>query len=67
MQKGYNKELSEETDEKAGNDWYDTLEVYSVHIGIAENGKLFAEISIGDDFVFDPILDIKMEERKIIK
>ena len=43
--KFYNKELSEETDEKADNDWYDTLEVYSVNIGIAVNGKLFAEIS----------------------
>ena len=63
--KFYNKELSEETDEKADNDWYDTLEVYSVNIGIAENGKLFAEISVGDDFASDHILDIEIEEQKI--
>lgn len=63
--KFYNKELAEETDEKADTDWYNTLEIYSLNIGVAVDGKLFAEISVGDDFVSDHILDIEIEEQKI--
>ena len=65
--KFYNKELADETDEKADKDWYDTLEIYSLNVGVAVNGKLFAEISAGDDFASDHILDIEIEENKIIE
>lgn len=62
----YNKELSEDTEEVANDDWYDTLEILSINIGVAVNGNLFAEISAGDDFASDHILDIEIEENKII-
>lgn len=65
--KFYNEELAEETGETANADWYDTLEVYSLNIGVAVDGKLFAEISAGDDFVSDHILDVEIEENKIIE
>ena len=52
---------------KADKDWYDTLEIYSLNVGVAVTGKLFAEISAGDDFASDHILDIEIEENKIIE
>lgn len=61
----YNLELSEHIDEIANEDWYDTLEVFSVRIIVGQNGKLFAEISGGDQFMSDHILDIETEEQKI--
>ena len=61
----YNNELSEVTEETANNNWYDTLEILSVNIGVAVNGNLFAEISAGDDFAPDHILDIEMDEQKV--
>ncbi len=63
--KFYNQEFSEETKERADKDWYDTLEVYSINVGVAVKGNLFAEISTGDNFVPDHILDIGIEEQKI--
>ena len=61
----YNRELSEDTEEVANDDWYDTLEILSINIGVAVNGNLFAEISAGDDFASDHILDIEIDEQKI--
>lgn len=61
----YNRNLSEDTEEVANDDWYDTLEILSVNIGVAVNGNLFAEISAGDDFASDHILDIEIDEQKI--
>lgn len=62
----YNKTFSAETDAKAGQDWYDTLEVYGIHIGIAADGHLFAEVAVGDVFVSDHILDIEIDDQKIM-
>lgn len=62
----YNSELSEDMDEIANEDWYDTLEIFSARIIVGENGKLFAEVSVGDEFMSDHILDIETEEMKII-
>lgn len=61
----YNGELSEYTKEVANDDWYDTLEILSTHIGVTVNGNLFAEISAGDDFAPDHILDIEIDEQEI--
>lgn len=61
----YNLKLSEHTQETADEDWYDTLEVFNTRIIVGQNGKLFAEISVGDDFMSDHILDIEIEEKQI--
>jgi len=63
--KFYNSELNEQTEETANEDWFDTLEIFSVRIIIGQNGKLFSEISAGDEFMSDHILDIETEEQKI--
>ena len=61
----YNNELSEDSGEVANNDWYDTLEIYSARIIVGQNGNLYAEISGGDDFSQDHILDIEIENETI--
>ena len=61
----YNSELNEHTDETADEDWFDTLEIFSARIIVGKNEKLFAEISGGDEFMSDHILDIETEEQKI--
>jgi hypothetical protein len=54
-----------ETEEKADNEWYEELEIYSVLITINKEGKIFAEIACGDNYFEDHILDIETEENKI--
>ena len=61
----YNTELSEYTDEVADDDWFDTLELYGVRIIIGQNGNLYSEISGGDDFWQDHILDIETSGKTI--
>ncbi|MDC1162099.1 hypothetical protein OAT18_01520 [Tenacibaculum sp.] len=61
----YNSEISEHICETANEDWYDTLDIFSTRIIIGQNGKLFSEISGGDEFMADHILDIETEEKKI--
>ena len=61
----YNMELSEHIKETANKDWYDTLDIFRASIIVGQNGKLFSEISGGDEFMSDHILDIETEERKI--
>ncbi len=61
----YNSELSEYTEETANDDWYDTLEIFSARIIVGQNGNLYAEISGGDDFSQDHILDIEIENETI--
>lgn len=61
----YNSELSEDIQEDANDDWYDTFEVFGVRVIVGQNGNLYAEISIGDDLVPDHILDIEIEEQKL--
>ena len=63
----YNSELSDYLGEQANDDWYDTLEIFSVQITVGKNGKLFADISAGDEFMSDHILDIQTEEERIIE
>ena len=61
----YNSELSGHIDETANRDWYDTLDIFRTRVIVGQNGKLFSEISGGDEFMSDHILDIETEERKI--
>ncbi len=63
--KFYNSEMGEYTEETADEDWFDTLEIYCARVYVEKSGKLSAEISIGDDFLPDHILDIEIEEREI--
>jgi hypothetical protein len=52
-------------EEKADDEWYETLEIYSVSIIMAKNKKLCATIACGDNIFMDHILDIETEEDKI--
>jgi hypothetical protein len=61
--KYYNKNM--EQDEKADNDWYENLEIISVLITIGEEGKISADISCGDNYFEDHILDIETEGNNI--
>lgn len=63
----YNSELSEHIGETADKDWYDTLDIFRTRVIVGQNGKLFSEISGGDEFMSDHILDIETEEQKIIE
>ncbi len=63
----YNSELSKHTNSLANEDWYDTLDIFSTRVIVGQNGKLFSEISGGDEFMSDHILDIETEEQKITK
>jgi hypothetical protein len=53
------------SEEKADDEWYETLEIYSVSIIITKNKKICATITCGDNIFIDHILDIEMEEDKI--
>ena len=63
----YNSELGKYTNDIANQDWFDTLEIYRTTIILGKNGKLFAEISGGDSFMSDHILDIETEGKEIIE
>jgi hypothetical protein len=54
------------SEEKADNEWYETLEIYSVSIILTKNEKLCATIACGDNIFMDHILDIEIEEDKIL-
>jgi hypothetical protein len=63
--KFYNSELSDDTEETANDDWYDTLEVLGARIIVGLNGNLYSEITSRDDFAQDHILDIETENETI--
>jgi hypothetical protein len=47
--------------------WYEELEIYRVIITVTENGKIGANISFGDNYSEDHILDIDLLEDQIIE
>jgi hypothetical protein len=51
--------------EKADDEWYESLEIYSVSITLTKNEKSCATITCGDNIFVDHILDIETEEYKI--
>jgi hypothetical protein len=55
-----------ETDEKDDDEWYEGLEIMSVLITVNAEGKVFADISCGDTYFEDHILDIETAENKIV-
>jgi uncharacterized protein Veg len=59
----YNKNM--DTEEKATQEWYEELEIYSVLITINKDGKIFSDISCGDIYWADHIFDIETDEYKI--
>lgn len=59
----YNKENDED---RANDDWYDTLVVYRTQIVIEESGAVFCSISGGDDFYQDHLLDIEIINHTIM-
>lgn len=59
----YNKENDED---RANDDWYDTLVVYIAQIVIEESGAVFCSISGGDDFYQDHLLDIEIINHTIM-
>jgi hypothetical protein len=61
--KYYNKNI--EMGEKADDGWYEDLEIINVLITINAEGKIFADISCGDNYFSDHILDIEIAENKI--
>jgi len=61
----YNKELSQYTEQTADSDWYHLLEFFSCRIIVGENGNLYAEITGGDNFQDDHLLDIEIENKEI--
>ena len=54
------------TEEQANDDWYDTLDVYSIQFTINNSSDIETLISAGDTFSQDHILDIELINRKII-
>lgn len=62
----YNSWNKDYIEEKADSDWYDTLEIYSVRISVGNNGGIYAEISGGDEYNQDHILDIETGNKTIV-
>ncbi len=52
--------------QKADKDWFDTLDILGLRVTVGVNGKLFAEVTGGDNFVPDHLLDIEIEEKTIV-
>ncbi len=57
----YNKNMEDE----ASDEWYESLEIFSVTIDISAKGKLCARITCGDELWEDHLLDIEFEKEKI--
>ena len=53
-------------DEKANDDWYDTLDIYSIQLTINNSSDIETLISAGDTFSQDHILDIELTNRTVI-
>ena len=62
----YNEGLNQSSEETANDDWYYTLDVFRVRINVGKNENLYAEISAGDDFIRDHILDIELDNRTVM-
>lgn len=56
---------NENFDDKADDDWYNSLEVFSAKITFTEEQKLFADITCGDQIAQDHLLDVECEGKSI--
>ena len=57
---------NDDFEDEADNDWYDSLEIYGVLLDVDVKGNIFATINCGDDFWSDHILDIEIDEKKLV-
>ena len=53
-------------EDEADNDWYDSLEIYGVLLDVNVKGNIFTTINCGDDFWSDHILDIEIDDKKVV-
>ena len=60
----FNREMTF-IDERADNEWYETLEIYRVSIKITQNKILVADITCGDNILLDHILEVEIEGNEI--
>ena len=51
---------NENFDDKAGDEWYDYLEIFGVRITLSEDRSLSAYITCGDDIASDHLLDVEL-------
>jgi hypothetical protein len=56
-----------DSEEKATDDWYENLEIYSVLLTITETGKIVGQISCGDNYWEDHTIDIETEDKKLVQ
>lgn len=61
----YNTNFQETDKHDAHTDWYDALDIYSLTVYVGLIGNLYAEISVGDYWVRDHILNMKIKHDKI--
>ncbi|SHF24388.1 hypothetical protein [Pedobacter caeni] len=61
----YNHQNNSCAEGQADEDWYDTLEIFSVRVTIGQSTDIFADISVGDDLSPDHILDIETTNQTI--
>ena len=59
----YNNNNSED---EADDDWYNSLEIIGVLLDVNEKGNFFATLNCGDDFWSDHILDIEIDNKKVV-
>jgi len=57
---------NDDFEDEADNDWYNSLEIYGVLLDVNVKGNIFATINCGDDFWSDHILDIEIDDKKIV-
>ncbi len=62
----YNKELSKVTESVADDDWYDTLQIFSVRVNVGPKENISADISCGDDIWQDHLLDVEIENETVV-
>lgn len=60
----YNRECSTYAERDADQDWFDTLEIYSVSIHGCD-GVLYSNINSGDAYLLDAYLTIQFEDDKL--
>jgi hypothetical protein len=53
-------------EDEADDDWYNSLEIIGVLLDVNAKGKFFATLNCGDDFWSDHILDIEIDDKKVV-
>lgn len=61
----YNEQEISIFEEKADEDWFDTLEVYSISLEL-NGGEIYSDISCGDELFSDHILEIGFKGEEVV-